>query len=331
MSRIAVLGGGSWGTTLADMLCGKGFETRIWVREPELVQEIRDQGENTWFLPGVKLCPDLMASDSPQEVMRGADYFLVAIPTQFLRFGLESVRDLFPPSPIIICASKGVELSTLKPMSAVVDEALHGRDPRYAILSGPSFAKEVSQRLPTAVSLGCADQDLGRQLQDTMSTDFFRVYANTDYKGVELGGALKNIMAIAAGISDGLEFGHDARAALITRGLVEMGRFGVALGGKERTFMGLSGMGDLVLTCTGDLSRNRQVGLKLGRGMSLQEILEGSRMVAEGVKTTESVWHLAREMGVDMPITEQIYQVLFRDKDPKRAVQDLMARELKME
>jgi len=331
MTRIAVLGGGSWGTTLAGMLSAKGHETGLWVREPELVREIKNTGENSWFLPGFKLHERLMVSAELREIMQGADYFLLAIPTQFLRQMLQKAWEFFPENPVVICASKGVELGTLKPMSEMVAETLQGRNPRYAVLSGPSFAKEVSSRLPTAVSLGCEDVQLSRQLQDVLSTDFFRVYANPDYRGVELGGALKNIMAIAAGISDGLEFGHDARAALITRGLVEMARFGVALGAREKTFMGLSGMGDLVLTCTGDLSRNRQVGLKLGRGMTLEQILSGTRMVAEGVKTTESVWHLARRIHVDMPITQQVYQVLFQDKDPRQGVEDLMTRDLKME
>ena len=331
MTRVAVLGGGSWGTTLANMLSEKGLDVGLWIREKELVDEIRQTGENSLFLPGIKLDSRLNVSQDLAEIMQGAAYFLVAIPTQFMRQALEGAKDLFPKNPVIICASKGVELATLKPMSAVVQESLQEKEPRYAIISGPSFAGEVSRKLPTAVSLGCQDAELGGRVQDIMSTDFFRVYANPDYKGVELGGALKNIMAIAAGISDGLEFGHDARAALITRGLVEMARLGVALGGREKTFMGLSGMGDLVLTCTGDLSRNRQVGLKLGRGMTLDEIVEGSRMVAEGVKTTESVWHLARKMRVDMPITEQVYQVLFQGKDPRTGVQDLMTRDLKME
>ena len=331
MTRVAVLGGGSWGTTLANMLSEKGLDVGLWIREKELVDEIRNTGENSLFLPGIKLDSRLNVSQDQAEVLQGAAYFLVAIPTQFMRQALEGAKDLFPKNPVIICASKGVELATLKPMSAVVQESLQEKEPRYAIISGPSFAGEVSRKLPTAVSLGCQDAELGGRVQDIMSTDFFRVYANPDYKGVELGGALKNIMAIAAGISDGLEFGHDARAALITRGLVEMARLGVALGGREKTFMGLSGMGDLVLTCTGDLSRNRQVGLKLGRGMTLDEIVEGSRMVAEGVKTTESVWHLARKMRVDMPITEQVYQVLFQGKDPRTGVQDLMTRDLKME
>ncbi len=331
MTKIAVLGGGSWGTTLANMLCVKGLQVGLWVREKELVNEIKVKHENTWYLPGMKLSPELMVSDEAGGIVQGSDYILVVIPCQFMRGVLESLRDVFPADPVVICASKGVELATLKPQSSVISEALTGKNPRYAVLSGPSFAGEVSRRLPTAVSLGCEDTQLGRALQDVMSTDFFRVYANADFRGVELGGALKNIMAVAAGISDGLEFGSDARAALITRGLVEMSRFGVALGGKEKTFMGLSGMGDLVLTCTGDLSRNRQVGLALGRGKTLDDILAERRTVAEGVKTTESVYMLSRELGVDMPITGQVYRVLFENKDPRSAVEELMTRALKSE
>ncbi|MFP4083677.1 MAG: NAD(P)H-dependent glycerol-3-phosphate dehydrogenase [Desulfonatronovibrio sp.] len=331
MTKIAVLGGGSWGTTLANMLCVKGLRVGLWVRERELVNEIKVKNENTWYLPGVKLSPELMVSDEAGGIIQGSDYILVVIPCQFMRGVLESLRDVFPENPVVICASKGVELATLKPQSSVISEALAAKNPKYAVLSGPSFADEVSRRLPTAVSLGCQDVELGRALQDVMSTEFFRVYANPDFRGVELGGALKNIMAVAAGISDGLEFGNDARAALITRGLVEMSRFGVALGGKEKTFMGLSGMGDLVLTCTGDLSRNRQVGLALGRGKTLDDILAEKRTVAEGVKTTESVYKLSRELGVDMPITGQVYNVLFEKKDPRSAVEELMTRELKSE
>jgi len=197
------------------------------------------------------------------------------------------------------------------------------------VLSGPSFAHEVAQGLPTTVSLGCADKKLGKELQALFSTDSFRVYTNEDFLGVELGGALKNVMAIAAGISDGLGFGYNARAALITRGLAEMSRLGKVMGAKAKTFMGLSGMGDLVLTCTGDLSRNRQVGMKLGQGRKLKDILAETKTVAEGVRTTESVHFLARNLGVELPLTEQVYRILYEDKDPSQAVRDLMSRELK--
>jgi glycerol-3-phosphate dehydrogenase (NAD(P)+) len=331
MKKFAVLGGGSWGTTLADMLSRKGLAVSLWVREKELAGEIAARKENTWYLPGVELSPKLKVSADAPEVLEGSDCILVVIPCQFMRGVLESLKNHFPDRPVVICASKGVELATLKPQSSVISEALAGKNPRYAVLSGPSFAGEVSRRLPTAVSLGCEDIDLGMRLQDLISTDFFRVYANPDYRGVELGGALKNIMAVAAGISDGLQFGLDARAALITRGLVEMGRLGVAMGGRDKTFMGLSGMGDLVLTCTGDLSRNRQVGLELGRGKTLPDILAKRKTVAEGVKTTESVYKLSLRLGVEMPITEQVFRVLFEDRDPRSAVEELMTRELKME
>jgi len=213
----------------------------------------------------------------------------------------------------------------------VVAEALDGKHPRYASLSGPSFAAEVCTDMPTTVSLGCEDHELGRELQSALSTQFFRVYFTPDFRGVELGGAVKNVMAIAAGIADGLEFGHDARAAIITRGLAEMSRLGLAMGGQQRTFMGLSGMGDLVLTCTGDLSRNRQVGLKLGQGRSLDDIIGEMNAVAEGVKTTQSLYDLSQKLDVVLPITEQVYKILYKDKDPARAVEDLMNRELKDE
>ena len=265
------------------------------------------------------------------DLFKDADYYLVAIPSQFIRPALEGFKDILPDKPVIVCASKGIELDTLSPMSKVVAEALDGKHPRYASLSGPSFAAEVSADMPTTVSLGCEDHELGRELQTAFSTPAFRVYFTPDFRGVELGGAVKNVMAIAAGISDGLNFGHDARAALITRGLAEMSRLGQAMGGQLRTFMGLSGMGDLVLTCTGDLSRNRQVGLKLGQGQKIDQIIGEMKAVAEGVKTTKSLYNLAQKLKVELPITEQVYNVLYEDKDPAEAVKELMSRDLKDE
>jgi glycerol-3-phosphate dehydrogenase (NAD(P)+) len=212
-----------------------------------------------------------------------------------------------------------------------VEDELGDLHVRYCVLSGPSFAREVSEGLPTAVTLASGDRALSQELQKVLSTSSFRVYSSTDTRGVELGGAVKNVMALAAGISDGLEFGHDARAALITRGLAEMARLGAAMGARERTFMGLSGLGDLVLTCTGDLSRNRQVGKQLGQGKSLRQIETDMRMVAEGVKTTMAVHRIGSRLGVDLPITGQVYRVLYEHKDPRTAVQQLMERELKGE
>lgn len=329
--RIAVLGAGAWGTTLADMLCRKGLPVRLWAREEDVVRSVNEDHENPSFLPGVKLCPELTAHSDPAAALQGAEAVLVVIPSQFLRRSLESLRGHLPERPVIVCASKGIEMDTLEPMSVVVEEALAGLSPRYAVLSGPSFAFEVARGMPTSVTLGCADRELGRALREAFSTPAFRVYTSTDYRGVELGGAVKNVMAIAAGIADGLGFGHDARAALITRGLAEMSRLGVAMGARAKTFMGLSGMGDLVLTCTGDLSRNRQVGLKLGQGMKLSEIMAGTRTVAEGVKTTEAMHALAKKIGVELPITEQVHRILHADLPPAQAVKDLMARSLKDE
>ncbi len=329
--RFAVMGGGSWGTTLANLLAKKGHATRLWVREQELLAEIVSKRENTWYMPGFKLHESLEASTDEAAVIEDAEVLLFAIPSQFFRASLVSLRDRLPKKPIVLCANKGIELNTLSTMSQVVDDTLASLKPRFAMLSGPSFAVEVSRELPTAVTLGCADKKLGNMLQEALATDYFRVYTNPDYRGVELGGAIKNIIAIAAGISDGLGFGSNARAALITRGLAEMSRLGAAMGAKPATFMGLSGMGDLVLTCTGELSRNRQVGLRLGKGQKLLDILSQMKMVAEGVKTTEAVHDLGKKLKVDLPITEQVYQVLYQGKDAEAAVRELMGRELKQE
>lgn len=329
--KIAVLGAGAWGTTLAHMLAENGRETVLWVREPEVADDIRETGENRTFLPGRKLSESLIVENDPETAFAGADYFLVVIPSQFIGPALAGFRDILPDNPVVVCASKGIELDTLDPMSRVVARSLDGKHPRYASLSGPSFAAEVSARMPTSVSLGCEDHDLGRELQEAFSTPYFRVYFTPDYRGVELGGAVKNVIAIAAGIADGLGFGHDARAALITRGLAELSRLGKAMGGQERTFMGLSGMGDLVLTCTGDLSRNRQVGLKLGQGRRLDDIISEMKAVAEGVKTTQSLYNLSEKLGVELPITEQVYKILYKGKDPATATTDLMSRNLKDE
>lgn len=329
--RFAVIGGGSWGTTLADMLARAGQPTTLWVREQKLMATIKSKRVNEWYLKDVVLCDELQVTSDPATALKDADAFLFAVPSQFFRATLKTLAPHLPHKPVIICANKGIELTTHSPMSQVVFEELASLKPRYAMLSGPSFAFEVAKQLPTTVSLGCKDKKLATDLQEALSTPYFRVYTNPDYKGVELGGALKNIIAIAAGIADGLGFGYNARAGLITRGLVEMSRLGKKMGADPQTFMGLSGMGDLVLTCTGELSRNRQVGLQLGKGRTLIEILDDMTAVAEGVKTTEAVYELSRELDIELPITEQVYAVLHEQKDPKQAVMDLMARNLKDE
>lgn len=328
--RISVIGGGSWGTTLANLLAKKGERVSLWVREQDLMAEMRSRRINTWYLPGLRLHDGLeIVSDLGQAAQ--AEVFVFAVPTQFFRSILMHLRPLMPKKPVIICANKGIEVERLCTISEIVHQELGTLKPVFGMLSGPSFAKEVAEEMPTAVVLGCADKKFGRDMQHLLSTEYFRVYCSTDVRGVELGGAVKNIIAIAAGISDGLGFGSNSRAALITRGLAEMSRLGAAMNAQPQTFMGLSGMGDLVLTCTGELSRNRQVGLRLGKGQKLMDILAEMKMVAEGVKTTEAVHGLSRKLHQELPITEQVYQVLYKDKDPKEAVRDLMARELKPE
>ncbi len=329
--KIAVIGGGSWGTTLADLLAKKGEDTRLWVREAAVMNEIRTNRENSWYVPGRKLADSLDVSTDPAAVSDGVKHFLFTVPCQFIRSAYQRFQKYLPKGAVVICASKGIELDTLMTMSQVCEDALGGLKPRFAMLSGPSFAYEVIREMPTAVTLACKNKKLGKDIQEALSTPCFRVYTSTDVRGVELGGAIKNIIAIAAGVADGLGFGGNARAALITRGLHEMSRLGKAMGGERQTFMGLSGMGDLVLTCTGDLSRNRQVGLRLAKGQKLLDILGEMKMVAEGVKTTEAVHDLSRKLDVEMPITEQVYAILHKGKDPAQAVRDLMTRSLKDE
>ena len=329
--KVAVVGGGAWGTTLANALAKKGVATTMWVREMEVVAKINATRENEWYLPGVKLDKRLEVTGDMAHAAASADVLLFVTPSQHYRSVLGSFKPLLPARPVCVCANKGIELDSLMTMSQVTEDVLGPLKPRFAMLSGPTFAFEVSREMPTAIVLGCADKKLAKELQATFSTDYLRVYTNPDFRGVELGGAFKNIIAIAAGVADGLGFGSNARAALITRGLAEMGRLGRAMGADPATLTRLSGMGALVLTCTGELSRNRTGGVKLGRGQKLMDILKEMRAVAEGVKTTEAVHSLGRKLKVEIPITDQVYQVLYKDKDPKTAVKELMARGLKGE
>ncbi|HEY6009304.1 MAG TPA: NAD(P)H-dependent glycerol-3-phosphate dehydrogenase [Geobacteraceae bacterium] len=332
LNRIGVIGAGSWGTTLADLLAKKGHEVTLWAYEAELVTEVTEQRTNSLFLPGIALSPRLRATGSLAEAVTAKDLLLFVVPSQLVRGILASVLPHIPETAVIASASKGIELDTLMTVSQVYAAVLPpGLYRNFAVLSGPSFAREVAQEMPTAVVAAAEDPSVAARVQQTFTTPRFRVYTNSDVIGVELGGAIKNVIAIAAGISDGLGFGHNTRAALITRGLAEMSRLGLAMGAQTATFAGLAGMGDLVLTCTGDLSRNRSVGIRLGQGARLEAILAEMRMVAEGVKTTESAWHLARRLGVEMPITEQVYHVLHEDKPARDAVIELMTRDLKAE
>lgn len=332
IENIGVIGAGSWGTTLADLLAKKGHRVTLWAYEAELVEEMAKTRVNSLFLPGIPLSPRLAVTNSLAEAVRDKGLVLFVAPSQVTRRVVTTILPDLPADAVIVSASKGIELDTLKTMSQVFAELLPPElYARFAVLSGPSFAREVALEMPTAVVAAAADTVIAGRVQQCFNTSFFRLYTNNDVVGVELGGAIKNVIAIAAGISDGLGFGHNTRAALITRGLAEMSRLGRAMGARSETFAGLAGMGDLVLTCTGDLSRNRTVGMKLGEGMRLKEVLAEMRMVAEGVKTTESAVNLARRLGIDMPITEKVYQVLYEDKPARAAVIELMTRDLKAE
>ncbi|ACH37039.1 glycerol-3-phosphate dehydrogenase, NAD(P)-dependent [Citrifermentans bemidjiense Bem] len=330
--KIAVIGAGSWGTTLADLLAKKGHEVTLWAYEPELVLEMRDNRENSLFLPGIKLNERLAFTNDLAEAYRGCSMVLCVVPSQLVRRVMTNSLPFLPKEAIIVSASKGIEVDTLATVSEIYQEILPPEQFQVlAALSGPSFAREVALEMPTAVTAAASSEAVARRVQEAFTTDYFRVYRNSDVVGVELGGAIKNVIAIAAGISDGLGFGSNTRAALITRGLAEMTRLGVAMGAQPSTFAGLAGMGDLVLTCTGDLSRNRSVGIQIGQGRTLSEILGEMRMVAEGVKTTESAYNLAKKLGVEMPIIEQMYQMLYQNKSAREAVLELMTRNLKAE
>lgn len=330
--RIAVIGAGSWGTALANLLAKKGDDVTLWAYEADLAARLPATRVNELYLDGIVLDERLRYTDDLAGAVRGREAVVLVSPSQVLRRVLEQLRPALPADCLLVSAAKGVENDSLLLMSEVLAEVL-GPDAaaRSAYLSGPSFAREVALELPTAVAIAADDADIAARAQQLFFTDYFRVYTNPDVIGTELGGALKNVIALAAGVSDGLGFGHNARAALINRGLVEMARLGIAKGARQETFAGLAGMGDLVLTCTGDLSRNRSVGIELGRGRKLAEILAGMRMVAEGVKTTLSAWQLAEKLGVAMPITEQMYRILYEDKPPREAVSDLMLRHRRAE
>lgn len=332
MMKIGVIGAGSWGTTLANVLAKKGHDVTLWVYEAELAKRLQETGVNDLYLDGITLSSKLAYTNNLAEAAKNSQLILLVSPSQVMRHVLKDLKAYIPENCLLVSAAKGIENGTLLTMSEVLQEVLGEQvAKRSAFLSGPSFAREVAVEQPTAVAVAAEDLAVANRVQDVFSTEYFRVYTNQDVVGVEIGGAMKNVIALAAGVGDGLGYDHNARAALITRGLVEIARLGDAKGAQEATFFGLAGMGDLILTCTGNLSRNRSVGMELGKGRKLDEILNQMRMVAEGVKTTLSAYQLAAKLGVAMPITEQMYQVLYEEKDPKQAVADLMTRALTSE
>ena len=324
--KIGVIGAGGWGTTLANLLADAGRTIDLWVFEEELCLSMIRNRENEIFLPGIRLSDSIRPTHSLEEAFSGKDILVCAVPSHVVREVFLKGRPFIQNRPLIISATKGIEDGSCLTMSQVLIETVAERQPRVACLSGPSFAREVSRKIPTAVAVAASDPEAALKTQDLFSRPFFRIYTNPDVVGVELGGATKNVMAIAAGASDGLGFGHSSRAALVTRGLAEMTRLGVRLGADARTFSGLAGLGDLILTCTGDLSRNRRVGLELGQGRPISTVLEGMKMVAEGVRTTKALRELGRRVQVNMPITAEVYQILYEGKDPREAVHALMSR-----
>ena len=329
MTNVAVLGAGSWGTTLANLLAAKGDAVRLWAYEPEVVEAINRRHENPVFLPGIPLDPSLRAYGDPQEVVAGASVIVSAAPSHAVRSVVTRLQGGVKPGTLVISATKGIETDTLALMSAVFDECLP--EVRFAALSGPSFALEVCQGQPTLVVAAARTQATAYDAQRVFATPRFRVYSHDDVIGVELAGALKNVIAIAAGILEGLGMGHNPRAALITRGLAEITRLGVALGASPLTFAGLAGMGDLILTTTGDLSRNRALGVALGQGQSLEEYRSAHRSVAEGANTSKAGAALGARTGVELPIIQKVCDVLFSGKPARDGITELMARELKSE
>ena len=330
--RTAVIGAGSWGTALAHHLALKGFPVRLWSHDPAKAEEMVELRENRAYLAGFPFPPSLQVTAALAEALQGAELVLGVVPSHAVRTVMaEAAPHLHPGVPIVTC-SKGIENETLMTMLEVFEDVLPVElHPYLAVLSGPSFARELAAQLPTAVTVAARWERIARQVQHAFMSQKFKVYTSVDVVGVELGGAVKNVIAIGAGIAEGLGFGHNARAALITRGLVEISRLAVKKGANPLTVSGLAGMGDLVLTCTGDLSRNRKVGLELGRGKTLKEILSEMEMVAEGVKNARSVHHLAEKLQCDLPICESVYRVLYEGLSVKEGVAQLMGREPKSE
>ncbi|MBM4041339.1 MAG: NAD(P)-dependent glycerol-3-phosphate dehydrogenase [Planctomycetes bacterium] len=361
--RVTVIGDGGWGTTLALLLLGKGHAVRLWGAFPEYAETMRQRRENAKFLPGVPLPEALELTGDLAAAVGGAEMLVMAVPSQFMRGVLRQLAECYVPGTPIVSVAKGIENRTLlRPTQVIADVLGRGGYCRLPIadcrlknksralspqsrienrkskiarlvvaLSGPSHAEEVARGLPATVTVASRDAALARRVQQLFMTDRFRVYTTSDVAGVELGGAVKNVVAIAAGICDGMKLGDNAKSALLTRGLAEMMRLGVAMGARRDTFAGLAGIGDLITTCASPFGRNRSVGIQIAQGKSLDEIVAGMAMVAEGVRTTLSVRALARRHGVEMPITAQVYQVLFRGKDPRLALRDLMQRAAKGE
>jgi glycerol-3-phosphate dehydrogenase (NAD(P)+) len=330
MGRAAVIGAGSWGTALAKVLGDKGHSVSMWSYEPEVADQIRSERENRDYLPGVVLPETVDVFLDHDQALEGAEVVVAVVPSHAFRDVMSAAAPFVSKDAIILSATKGIEVSTLERPSEILLELFPGHQPP-AVLSGPTFAREVGEGDPTAIVVASNDEQVACNVQAFFNTDRFRVYTNQDILGVELAAALKNVIALAAGIAAGIGYRSNSRAALITRGLAEITRLGLIMGARASTFAGLAGLGDLVLTCNSELSRNRTVGVRLGRGESLDQILASMKMVAEGVKTTKAARRLAQDHEVEMPIVDEVHHILFEDKPPERATADLMLREPKPE
>jgi glycerol-3-phosphate dehydrogenase (NAD(P)+) len=332
MENISVIGAGSWGTALAVALARKGRPIKLWAYELEVAASIRDGHENTLFLPGVKLPPSIEATNNLQEALAGAFIVLTVMPSHVCRRLFESMLPHLTPDMIFVSATKGIDTERLMRMSEIIRTAVAPLfDPRLCVLSGPSFALEVAHGDPTVIVVASRDRSLATAVQRELSSGALRLYTSSDVVGVEMGGALKNVIAIAAGVIEGLGLGHNIMAALLTRGLAEMTRLACACGARRETMAGLAGIGDLALTCTGNLSRNRSVGIELGKGRRLGDIISSMRMVAEGIKTTQAAIALAERHQIDVPITHQVHRILEGEVSPREAIRVLMERSLKEE
>lgn len=324
--KVGIIGAGSWGTALACLVASKGYKVDLWVRRKDLCAELVEQRVNADYLPGVCLPSQVYPSSDLEMVVFRKKVIILTVPSKAMRETALRIKPYLSPDTLLVSAAKGLECETMLRMSEVLDQSLFSFKERGAVLSGPNHAEEVSKEIPTATVVAAGRVEVADFVQELLMTPFFRVYTNPDLTGVELGGALKNVVALGVGIVDGLGFGDNAKAALITRGLAEITRLGVAMGARASTFSGLSGVGDLFATCNSNYSRNRYVGLRLGRGEKLAPILKKMKMVAEGVNTTRAVYDLKDRLNVKMPITEQTYKVLFEDKKPQEAVKALMGR-----
>ncbi|MFY9330654.1 MAG: NAD(P)H-dependent glycerol-3-phosphate dehydrogenase [Candidatus Nanopelagicales bacterium] len=326
MTRIAVMGGGSWGTAFGMVLADAGGHVTIWAREPEVVTAINTQHVNERYHPGIALAESICATNDPGEALGDADIIVLAVPAQSLRENLDTWRPLIPTHAVLVSLMKGIEIGTSARMSQVIHEAGDISMSRIAVVSGPNLAREIALKQPAATTVACADESSARRLQDACTTDYFRPYWTTDVVGVEIGGSVKNVIALANGIAAGMGLGENSQASLITRGLAEMVRLGVALGADPLTFQGLAGVGDLIATCQSSLSRNRTFGESLGRGMSFDEATRAMTQTCEGVKSARSIYELARAHHVDMPITEQIVAVIHEGQPPRQMLANFMSR-----